>query len=167
MSEVHVSKLKRAIESIGLKYGLSVSDFEALWERCGGACEICGKSLRSTLAGDLVQREVKNDVACVDHCHETGAVRGILCAHCNSGLGFFKDSIEGLSAAMDYLSGPSREAKTQRQIGCEEFHSGLNTKAAKRFGDQLKKEERSLWARKRGPVQFKYLFERPVARGGC
>lgn len=163
-SEVHISKRKRAIEQIGLKYGLSVSDFDALWDRCDGACEICGTPLRSTLAGDIVKREVKRDVACVDHCHETGEVRGILCTRCNTGLGFFCDNVEGLSAAVDYLSGSGRGAKSERQIGCEEFHAGLNTRAAKRFGDQLKKEERAVWARK-GPL-FKYLFERPAAHGG-
>lgn len=165
-AEVHISKRKAAIEQIGLKYGLSVSDFEALWDRCNGSCEICGTPLRSTLAGDIVKREGKKDVACVDHCHETGEVRGILCTRCNTGLGFFRDSVPGLLAAIEYLSGSGREAKSERQIGCEEFHAGLNTRAAKRFAAEIKKEERAVWARKKGPVLFKYFFERPAAHGG-
>ena len=56
-------------------------------------CAICKKEL-----GD------KNR-PCVDHSHETGQVRGILCSQCNSGLGFFNDSTELLSAAGEYLTG--------------------------------------------------------------
>ena len=39
----------------------------------------------------------------IDHCHISGRVRGLLCRHCNSMLGFAKDNIEILRLAMDYL----------------------------------------------------------------
>ena len=54
-------------------------------------CECCGKKLankRSTY---------------IDHCYDTGKIRGILCMSCNSGLGFFGDKLEGLLKAVDYL----------------------------------------------------------------
>jgi hypothetical protein len=39
----------------------------------------------------------------VDHDHETGAIRGLLCKHCNSSLGKLGDNLEGLMRAVDYL----------------------------------------------------------------
>lgn len=54
-------------------------------------CECCGE----------IQSNVKN--LCIDHCHVTGKIRGILCRNCNTGLGFFKDSQIRLLQAIDYL----------------------------------------------------------------
>ena len=41
---------------------------------------------------------------CIDHCHATNKVRGILCSKCNSGLGMFRDNIEYLAEAIKYLT---------------------------------------------------------------
>jgi DNA topoisomerase VI subunit B len=40
---------------------------------------------------------------CIDHCHETGKFRAILCNNCNSGLGMFEDNVEYLENAIKYL----------------------------------------------------------------
>jgi hypothetical protein len=54
------------------RYGLSRADYDALLKRQGGVCAICGKPSEKTL--------------CVDHCHATGTIRGLLCRKCNLGL---------------------------------------------------------------------------------
>jgi len=57
-----------------------------------GSCAICGKG------------EAENGKAlAVDHDHESGVVRGLLCDHCNLALGRFQDSPEILRRALDYL----------------------------------------------------------------
>lgn len=39
----------------------------------------------------------------IDHCHETGIIRSLLCNRCNQALGLFKDDIESLKKAINYL----------------------------------------------------------------
>lgn len=73
------------------KYGLTEQEYEALLARSKGKCECCGKAVKPMT--DLV----------IDHCHETGSVRGLLCATCNSGIGLLGDGKEGILAAMSYL----------------------------------------------------------------
>jgi hypothetical protein len=67
--------------------------------RQDGVCAICGRP----------------NPEHVDHDHETGAVRGILCFNCNGGLGQFRDSIDALLSAASYLdardSDPSNSAR--------------------------------------------------------
>ena len=72
------------------KYGLTQIDFEVMYEAQGGMCAICErKSIRKSF--------------CVDHDHTTGKVRGLLCGECNIGLGKFKDNLDLLKKAVEYL----------------------------------------------------------------
>lgn len=75
-------------------YGLTVEEYENMLERQGGVCAICG-------SGEW--GGTKHRVPHVDHDHETGKVRGLLCGDCNFGLGKFKDDPDRLRAAISYL----------------------------------------------------------------
>ena len=70
---------------------LTGEQLERLEGRCDARCEICGEPQRPT-------RKL-----CVDHDHETGNVRGLLCHNCNLGLGAFQDRILLLISAIEYL----------------------------------------------------------------
>ncbi len=76
------------------KYGITLADYDALLASQGGTCRICRRP-PSTIKPD------KN--LAVDHDHDTGTVRGLLCDMCNVGLGNFRDSAEALEAAANYL----------------------------------------------------------------
>jgi len=71
--------------------------FESLLRAQDGKCAICGVS-----EGHRSRRGTVCRLA-VDHDHQTGKVRGLLCNNCNRGLGRFKDSVENLEAALRYL----------------------------------------------------------------
>jgi Recombination endonuclease VII len=83
-------------------YGISWADYEAMFERQGGACAIC-KRTGLTL--------------CVDHCHLTGEVRGLLCIRCNSAIGFCSDDPALLLAAAAYLRA-ARDCQKAKNSGC-------------------------------------------------
>lgn len=74
------------------KYNLSLDAYFALFERQNGKCAIC-----------LSDIERMSHHTHVDHCHITGKVRGILCRHCNRGLGAFQDNEASLRNAINYL----------------------------------------------------------------
>lgn len=73
-------------------YGISMQEFDELVEFQSGKCAICFKPL------DTINRRAN-----IDHCHDTGKVRGILCSGCNTGIGQLGDNIEGLKRALYYL----------------------------------------------------------------
>jgi hypothetical protein len=75
------------------KYGISEEWSTTILTSQGGACPICG-----FVPGP------EDKILCVDHDHSTGNPRGMLCSHCNTGLGHFKDSTETLQKAIDYLN---------------------------------------------------------------
>jgi hypothetical protein len=79
------------------KYGITLGEYEALLESQGGVCAICGEP-------ELAANQYGPLPLAVDHCHGSGAVRGLLCSGCNTGLGKFRDDPELLRAASRYLS---------------------------------------------------------------
>lgn len=71
------------------RYGIDYDDYRRLYEGQGGLCAVC----RIRAAVD------------VDHCHETGRVRGLVCRGCNVGMGQFRDDPNLIRVAADYLEG--------------------------------------------------------------
>ena len=72
--------------------GWSHEEYQAAFIKQKGCCAMCHTH----------QSELKTALA-ADHDHETGRKRGLLCQRCNQGLGFLKDSIDLLKAAIVYL----------------------------------------------------------------
>jgi hypothetical protein len=93
----HNLRGKRALEKVGgsrtyhltRRYGITAAEAEYMLRRQGGVCAICRAS----------------PAAHVDHDHETGAVRALLCFNCNGGLGQFKDDPLLLQVAAAYVEG--------------------------------------------------------------
>ena len=73
-------------------YRIRLPDYQALYEAQKGNCACCG----------IPESDFKRQLH-VDHDHETGKVRGLLCTQCNPGIGYFQDSIERLEMAIKYL----------------------------------------------------------------
>ena len=74
-------------------YGLSPDQVKSKLKSQDFCCAICGKP----------ERDKRKNRLCIDHNHETGAVRGMLCSRCNAALGFFEDDPALLKEAIRYL----------------------------------------------------------------
>jgi Recombination endonuclease VII len=93
-------------EHLKRKFGLTLDEYDQLLEAQGGGCAICGAK-----PGKISLH--------VDHDHETGEIRGLLCFRCNGGLGQFKELAARLLRAADYVTGdasllPDERALTRR-----------------------------------------------------
>ena len=80
---------------ISSRYGLSVAEIEAKLAAQGHACAIC----RTALLGHARERDAPQ----VDHDHDSGVIRDILCRNCNTALGNFKDDPATVGKALAYL----------------------------------------------------------------
>ena len=69
-------------------YNLSPEEYETFLTEQDNKCQIC---------------ETREPPLAIDHCHDTGKVRGLLCRKCNLGLGMFKDDFKLVSKAASYL----------------------------------------------------------------
>jgi hypothetical protein len=74
------------------RYKISQQQYDEMFRQQNGLCALCAE---------------KPPVD-IDHCHDAGHVRGLLCRPCNLGLGMFKDSPELLLKAIDYLKKEER-----------------------------------------------------------
>jgi len=90
----HKGKYKESQKNSFLvkNYGISIEQYNELFLKQNGYCKICGRH----------QSEFKRRLA-VDHCHQTKKIRGLLCHHCNQGIGAFFEDISIMKRAMSYL----------------------------------------------------------------
>lgn len=88
--EENLDKVRKASKKYDLrtKYGMTYEDYEELLAIQEGKCALC-----ETVA-----------MLAVDHCHETGKVRGLLCNRCNLGIGLLKEDTNIFKRALEYLS---------------------------------------------------------------
>lgn len=87
-NETPESRRRRRVRHM---YRISTEDYQRLFQDQEGLCWIC-------------QRPSERRRLLIDHDHSTGAVRGLLCPSCNTGLGYFRDDPARLARAIDYLS---------------------------------------------------------------
>lgn len=74
-------------------FGLTPDEFRQMEETQNGVCAIC----------EQPETDKRNHRLAVDHDHDTGRIRGLLCKSCNIGLGMFRDSTNNLRRAINYL----------------------------------------------------------------
>lgn len=85
------NKLKYKENNLRNKHDISFEDFESFLQIQDNQCKIYHCELDNA----------KNTH--IDHCHSSGKIRGILCSNCNTALGKFKDCIEFLQSAIQYI----------------------------------------------------------------
>ena len=73
-------------------YGITYDDYLEMFNEQDSKCLICSRH----------QKDLTLALA-VDHCHDTGMIRGLLCGNCNSGIGNLRDDISLLKKAIEYL----------------------------------------------------------------
>jgi hypothetical protein len=74
------------------QYGLTIESYNEMVINQGGVCKIC-----------LLAPTGRKKNLCVDHCHVTGKVRGLLCDSCNRAIGLLGDDTNLLAKAIEYL----------------------------------------------------------------
>lgn len=83
------------------KYGLSASDYNRMFAQQSGVCAICREPDRKLV---------------VDHDHKTDRVRALLCSHCNSAIGFLRESPLLARAAATYLEHQSLVGELTKEL---------------------------------------------------
>jgi len=78
------------------RYGISIDRYNEMLADQNGCCAICGKAEANEIRGKVV-------ALAVDHCHDTGTVRALLCSACNTALGLFNDDVALLAKAQAYV----------------------------------------------------------------
>ena len=90
----HNNKDKKRDAQLKYEYGVSLVEYNTMFEQQGMCCAACKSDVNQGLIG-------KNFP--LDHCHSTGKVRGVLCTNCNKALGLLADNPERVLNLYKYL----------------------------------------------------------------
>lgn len=85
-------KERSADHGLRCRLGIGLAERKAIVDAQGGNCALCGEALPNSRRN-----------AVVDHCHNTGKIRGVIHKKCNTALGYFKDNADVLRLAIAYL----------------------------------------------------------------
>ncbi len=85
-------------QNLRIKFGMELEDYDKLLKDQDYSCAIC----KSPESYGVSTRGYSHAFS-VDHCHETGKVRGLLCNNCNRGLGLLGDNLESIQKVVEYL----------------------------------------------------------------
>jgi len=90
-------KGRKILKNSDLKrnFGITVEEYDKLFEQQGGLCAICGKP-------EIARNQYGIRSLAVDHNHKTGEIRGLLCSYCNMKLGIL-ENVEFVVKAVKYL----------------------------------------------------------------
>ncbi len=96
--QTYRSENKEKVKYTKLKqtYGITKDDYQSKLTEQDNCCAICKKPESNKWRGKVV-------ALAVDHCHETEAVRGLLCMNCNRALGLLKENVDSMTAMIDYV----------------------------------------------------------------
>jgi hypothetical protein len=86
------------------KFGMSLEDYDELVEKQGGVCAVCG----------YPPDEGKSFH--IDHDHDSGRIRGLLCSRCNHAIGLLRDDPEVIESALTYLAASRRIDALRREV---------------------------------------------------
>jgi hypothetical protein len=79
-------------------FGITLDQYRGLQEKQGGKCAVCDQEETA-----VDKRTGKVRRLHVDHSHQSGAVRGLLCTRCNLGLGFLQEDPKIIKSLLQYL----------------------------------------------------------------
>jgi hypothetical protein len=102
------NKLKTRELALLKKYNMTLANYDALLNGQNGVCALCSQPPNGRPLA-------------VDHCHETGRIRGLLCTRCNNAIGLLGDDVAAMLRVIAYLERSLDE--------CDRVHSTANTRS--------------------------------------
>lgn len=85
------------------RYGLTIEQYKQMFVDQNNMCAICHQPETRIFTQRSINKEMQIAKLCLDHCHVTNKVRGLLCHDCNTAIGKMKDNIDRLQSAINYL----------------------------------------------------------------